>query len=108
MGEARTVSWGGTRSEQSARPRSARDTRTPESGSALKARPGASSAVAPAFSSHLRAAAAIHAGGSAAGPPLMSCRSVASIAVGFLSSDRMTTMLPDLFDRAGLTGRFAV
>jgi hypothetical protein len=38
--------------------------RVPESGSALKARPGASSAVAQAFSSHLRAAADIHAGGS--------------------------------------------
>jgi hypothetical protein len=65
-GEARTVRWGGTRSEQSARPRSARDTRTPESGSALKPRPGASSAVAPAFSSHLRAAADIHADDSTA------------------------------------------
>jgi hypothetical protein len=73
----------------------------------LKARPGASSAVAPAFSSHLRAAAAIHAGGSAAVPPPMPCRSVASIAVAFLSSDRMTTLLPDLFDRAERTGRFA-
>lgn len=72
-GDARTVSWDGTRSEQTARPRSARDTRTPESGSALKARSGAPSAVAPAFSSHLRAAAAIHAGGSA-GPPPMPCR----------------------------------
>lgn len=68
------MSWGGTRREQSARPRSARDTRTPERGSALKARPGASSTVAPAFSSHLRAAAAIHAGGSAAVPPPMLSR----------------------------------
>jgi hypothetical protein len=34
--------------------RSARDVRTPKSSSALKARSGASSAVVPAFSSHLR------------------------------------------------------
>ena len=63
-GKELTVRCAGTRSEQTARPRSARDTRTPESGSALKARSGPPSTVAPASSSHLRAPSAIHAGGS--------------------------------------------
>uniref|UniRef100_A0A0A8Y927 Uncharacterized protein n=1 Tax=Arundo donax TaxID=35708 RepID=A0A0A8Y927_ARUDO len=65
-----SVRRAGTRSEQSARPPSASATRTPVSGSALNARPLPPSAVAPASSSHLRAAAAIHAGGGAAGPPM--------------------------------------
>lgn len=81
---ASTVSSAVTRSEQTARPASARETRAPARGSALKARRSEPSKATPASSSHLRAPAAIHAGagGAAAALPPMRARDWFSPACG--------------------------